>query len=127
MSDAPRTPEEWASLLRTNWEERGRSTSRDFYIASHPGWDDDAAWAQLDRTLTSTEDPETQNQLLWRAYVDALYFAGFGDRERARQAVARGRNINAAANELIALSQALADPEGEGPIDITPFVAAPLD
>lgn len=46
MSDAPRTPEEWASLLRNNWEERGRSTSRDFYIASHPGWDDDAAWAQ---------------------------------------------------------------------------------
>jgi 2-polyprenyl-3-methyl-5-hydroxy-6-metoxy-1,4-benzoquinol methylase len=40
------TPEDWADLLKTSWEERARSDSRDFYVASHPGWDDAERWRQ---------------------------------------------------------------------------------
>jgi len=42
-----------AARLRKAWDERGRSESRDFYVASHPGWDDPAAraaQARLDAT-----------------------------------------------------------------------------
>ncbi len=43
-----------AAHLRAAWHERGRSPARDFYVASHPGWDDPAAraaQARLDVTL----------------------------------------------------------------------------
>lgn len=30
--------------LAENWERRGQSNSRDFYISSHPGWDNEAKW-----------------------------------------------------------------------------------
>ncbi len=41
---SPVTPEGWATLLKANWEKRGRSDSRDFYVASHLGWNDTEAW-----------------------------------------------------------------------------------
>lgn len=45
-----RTPEEWASFLKSNWETRARSDARDFYIASHPGWSQREVWeAQAER------------------------------------------------------------------------------
>jgi SAM-dependent methyltransferase len=40
----PHSPEDWARLLRSEWESRARSSSRDFFIASHPGWDQPARW-----------------------------------------------------------------------------------
>ena len=45
MTDETRTPEQWAALLQANWEQRARSGSRDFYVASHPGWSDPDTWA----------------------------------------------------------------------------------
>ncbi len=48
------SPAEWAGLLRENWELRAQSPSRDFYVASHPGWDDPDVWADqagVDATL----------------------------------------------------------------------------
>jgi SAM-dependent methyltransferase len=42
---APEDPEELARRLAERWEERARSPHRDLYVASHPGWNDPAAWA----------------------------------------------------------------------------------
>jgi SAM-dependent methyltransferase len=53
VTDAPRTPKDWASLLQHHWEERARSPSRDFYVASHPGWSDSEAWARQAETDTA--------------------------------------------------------------------------
>ena len=36
---------DWASTLKREWEERARSAHRDFYVASHAGWDDVERWA----------------------------------------------------------------------------------
>lgn len=51
MSGPERDVRQQAQRLREAWEQRGRSESRDFYVASHPGWDDAerrAAQARLD-------------------------------------------------------------------------------
>lgn len=40
----PSTPEGWARLLKEEWEERAKSVSRDFFIASHPGWGSQESW-----------------------------------------------------------------------------------
>ncbi|MBM3976658.1 MAG: class I SAM-dependent methyltransferase [Planctomycetes bacterium] len=45
----PNTPSEWALLLKSTWETRARSAARDFYVASHPGWNDAAAWERQAR------------------------------------------------------------------------------
>ena len=37
-------PEAWARLLRANWERRSRTDKRDFYVASHRGWQDPGRW-----------------------------------------------------------------------------------
>lgn len=41
---------DWARLLRQNWERRARSGSRDFFVASHAGWDDPATWRRYAET-----------------------------------------------------------------------------
>lgn len=42
MSDV--SPDEWSRLLKHNWSQRAASPNRDFYVASHPGWQDPARW-----------------------------------------------------------------------------------
>ena len=37
--------EDWARLLRSNWETLARTPYRDFFIASHRGWDDPETWS----------------------------------------------------------------------------------
>ncbi len=45
----PRQPDDWAALLKHNWQKRAVSESRDFYVASHPGWSQAQRWqAQAD-------------------------------------------------------------------------------
>lgn len=44
MPDTPRTPAEWADVLKRDWERRAQHPSRDFFVASHPGWDDPDLW-----------------------------------------------------------------------------------
>jgi hypothetical protein len=78
-------------------------------------------WARLYSLLPhELADLETRSQLLWRHYVEALYYAGVGARELALEAVARGLAINAEAHELVALHVALQEP-GDGPLDVRPF------
>ncbi len=63
MDPAPRSDDapSWADLLRTNWQQRSASHLRDFYVASHPGWNRRDAWrhqADVDvRTLFHEIDP----------------------------------------------------------------------
>lgn len=68
---------------------------------------------------------ETENQLLWLHYVDALYFAGVGNAEEARRAIRRGLAIQPQAAQLQALEQAL--DRAEGPLDVRPFVVGPSE
>lgn len=35
-----------AETLKQEWEACARSPYRDFYVASHPGWDQSSAWDQ---------------------------------------------------------------------------------
>jgi len=44
MSEERRSPAEWASFLKESWEKRSRSDKRDFYVASHPGWQNEERW-----------------------------------------------------------------------------------
>lgn len=80
----------------------------------------------LDRLYThlgsgGVEETETQNQLLWTHYTDALYYAAVGARDPARAALRRGLAINEESAELQALAQALSA-HGDGPIDVRPYL-----
>jgi SAM-dependent methyltransferase len=53
-----RSPEDWAAFLSRSWEERARHPSRDFFVASNPGWSDPERWdrqAQQELALFLTE------------------------------------------------------------------------
>lgn len=69
---------------------------------------------------------ETRNRLLWMHYLDALYYASAGAREAARDALRLALAIQPEARELRALARAL-ETEGEGPIDVAPFVVGGSD
>jgi hypothetical protein len=64
---------------------------------------------------------EAREQLVWLHYMDGVFFARVGAREPARVAVDRGLALAPEATELRALRAALSE-EGEGPIDVTPFL-----
>lgn len=65
-----RSLQDWARLLGSNWEARSRLPSRDLFVASHPGWNDPAAWERHARTelhlFLSNLDPA------WLAAADVL-------------------------------------------------------
>ena len=48
-SPAPQSPEAWAETLKADWERRAQSPSRDFYVASHRGWNDEQRWQEQAR------------------------------------------------------------------------------
>src|SRR5262245_6319909 len=39
----------WSRILRGEWEARAGSARRDYFIASHVGWDDPATWEAVAR------------------------------------------------------------------------------
>jgi len=69
-------------------------------------------------------DTETDNRLLWRHYVNSLYYMGFGQRSLAREEVELALRISPTSPELMAMREVLADEEARGPIDIQPFLPA---
>jgi hypothetical protein len=69
---------------------------------------------------------EAREQLVWLHYMDAVFFARVGARAPARVAVDRALALAPEANELRALGAALSE-EGEGPIDVTPFLVGEPD
>src|SRR5688572_25086345 len=44
------TLDDWARLLKREWEARGTLPSRDLFVASHPGWNDPVAWERTAAT-----------------------------------------------------------------------------
>jgi len=78
-------------------------------------------WDDIDARIGEPHDAQTEVQLLWRHYNDALYFAGVGDLHGARRSVGAGLSLNPHAAELLLMQDALKHaPSGE-PIDIAPF------
>ncbi len=78
-------------------------------------WDD--IYARIGLPL----DAQTEVQLLWRHYTDALYFAGVGDVNAARRSVGAGLSLNPHAQELLLMQDALKRAPPRERIDITPF------
>jgi hypothetical protein len=70
------------------------------------------------------KEPQTNAILLWRHYLDALYYAALGDREAARHAVSLGLARQPLSRELNRLREALRDPVVHGPLDVRPFLPA---
>jgi SAM-dependent methyltransferase len=63
------TADDWARQLKSEWNARGNSPSRDYFVASHPGWSNPDAWqrqARLDAgfILHGLEDELAGAQLL---------------------------------------------------------------
>ncbi len=80
-------------------------------------------WDDIYARIGRPRDAQTEVQLLWRHYTDALYFAGVGDILAARRSVGAGLSLNPHAQELVLMRDALKHaPPGER-IDITPFRA----
>lgn len=46
MSESPDDVRRRAERLKDDWERRAQSGSRDFFVASHPGWNDPARWEE---------------------------------------------------------------------------------
>jgi hypothetical protein len=84
-----------------------------------------ASFGRIYRSLEGLpRDTETDNRLLWRHYVNSLYYMGFGQRELAREEVELALHLSPASPELLAMRDILTDEEARGPIDITPFLPA---
>ncbi len=80
-----------------------------------------ALWDDIYARIGEPRDAQTEVQLLWRHYNDAVYFAGVGDLHGARRSVGAGLALNPHAQELLLMQDALKHaPPGER-IDITPF------
>ena len=57
MADA-RDARDWAEVLRQSWDALSRSRYRDFFVASHRGWDDPETWraqAEFDAAVVTHE------------------------------------------------------------------------
>jgi len=65
MSD-PKTNQDWASLLKREWEARAALPSRDLFVASHSDWRDPDAW---DRTAATEVE-------LFLAGIDRAWLRG---------------------------------------------------
>lgn len=85
--------------------------------------DHGALWESLYTRLGEPIDAQTEVQLLWRHYMDALYFAAVGDINAARRSVGAGLRINPHAQELVAMQSALKKAAPGESIDITAFRA----
>ena len=69
----------------------------------------------------NAKDPETERQMVWIRYIEALYFAWHGARELARGSTRGGLAWSPQARELVRLDTALAQP-GAGPFALEPFL-----
>lgn len=78
------------------------------------------SWARRDARFAGSQDRETSRRRLWRGYLEALWLAGAGERDAAREATERALREAPRETLLLALRQALAA-EGEGPLDVTRF------
>ena len=78
-----------------------------------------AHWRSLYAAIGEPNDHETEAVLLWHHYMDALYYARFGDLDSARVAVKAGLRINNFSQEFKDLESKLAT--AKSAIDIREF------
>ncbi|HEX5052385.1 MAG TPA: class I SAM-dependent methyltransferase [Planctomycetota bacterium] len=86
--DSERSLVEWAAQLRADWTARAALSSRDLFVASHPGWNDEAAWEK--HAATEVELFLAGLDLAWLRTVDVLEIGcGSGRLVRLLRAAAR--------------------------------------
>ena len=68
-SESPRSPDAWSKLLKDDWERRAQSPSRDFFVASHPGWNKPERWAAQAQADTDGILLGVDRQELTRAHM----------------------------------------------------------
>jgi SAM-dependent methyltransferase len=98
------TPDDWARLLKQEWEARGALPSRDLFVASHPGWNDPEAWERTAATeielFLAGLDPD------WLRGVDVLELGcGSGRLARRLRAAARSYTGFDIAPSMVAAAQ----------------------
>ena len=79
-------------------------------------------WSEVYEGISRPIDPQTSAQLLWRHYLDALYFAAVGDTRSALRASTAGLEINPRAEELVRLNEVLKSAPSDERIDVGPFL-----
>lgn len=79
------------------------------------------------RVGEQTDEPATQEALLWHHFNDALYYLGYGDRKGARAALDLAKKLQPKAEPLEAMGKALQRAPLKGPIDVEPFRKAVTD
>jgi SAM-dependent methyltransferase len=100
----PATTDEWAQLLKREWEARAALPSRDLFVASHAGWNDPAAWERTAATevtlFLAGLDPQ------WLRGVDVLELGcGSGRLARRLRASARSYTGYDIATGMVAAAQ----------------------
>jgi SAM-dependent methyltransferase len=63
------TAQHWAGLLKSEWEKRARSGSRDYYVATHDGWNDAEAWRRQAKVDVESLLSELSDEWLTAAHV----------------------------------------------------------
>lgn len=111
MTDS-RSPAEWATMLAANWEARAALARRDLFVASHPGWNDPAAWEK--HAKTEVELFLAGLDMDWLKNQDVLEL-GCGSGRLARLVRAASRSytgFDIAAGMVDAAQRRCADAEG---------------
>jgi len=80
-----------------------------------------ALWGGIYQRIGQPLDEHTEAQLIWRHYMDSLYFAGVGDTNAAIRTVGAGLALNPDARELLMMREALGEASPGERIDIAPF------
>lgn len=78
-------------------------------------------WEDLYKRIGEPIDPQTERQILWRLYADALHFAATGETDAARRATAGALAIDSESEVLQKLAEALAQSAVGERLDIEPF------
>jgi SAM-dependent methyltransferase len=98
------TPDDWARLLKREWEARGALPSRDLFVASHAGWNDPVAWERT--AATEVELFLAGLDADWLRTIDVLELGcGSGRLARRLRAAARSYTGFDIAPSMVAAAQ----------------------
>jgi len=79
-------------------------------------------WGDIYQRIGQPIETHTKTQLLWRHYVDSLYFAAIGATDAALRTVDAGLALNPHARELLMMRDVLRQAEPGERLDISRFV-----
>ncbi len=121
--DARTPPGLYESLQLTElfYEVTGAGVSKTEERASAAAFHEDFA-ALREAVRAEPADTAARDRLAELSWAAALYFAGVGDRDSARAAIADGRELARTRSGWDALSALLGGPSARGPIDVRGFL-----